>query len=217
MQKRNYQKELEKFLEHLKNSKRRPKLLLHSCCAPCSSYPIEYLYPYFEITVFFYNPNLYPEHEYQIRLEEQQRFCREFSKNSVIPAGFSEIKVVDELFIPDEFYNKIKGYEQEKEGGERCKLCFDLRLERSFKKALKIGAEFLTTTLTISPLKNASLLNGLGKMIGQNYPKVAYLETDFKKKGGFLRSTELSKEYKLYRQNYCGCVFSYQEMNERAK
>lgn len=215
MQKKNYHIEFEKYLQTLKNQNLRPKLLLHSCCAPCSSYVLEYLYPYFEITVFYYNPNLYPESEYEIRYNEQVKFCAEFSKNVVIPEGYDEIKVVTRKFDPSSFYSKIKGHEQDREGGDRCSLCFDLRLTESFKMANELNIGLVTTTLTISPLKQAQVLNELGTLISSKFLKIHYLETNFKKKGGFLRSTELSKEYLLYRQNYCGCVYSYQEMKKR--
>lgn len=191
---------MDALIEHNQKSGIVPKLLLHSCCAPCSSYVVEYLSSFFEITVFYYNPNLYPSEEYTIRSNEQKRFINEFKAK--YPVSYIETK-----FDPDEFYNKIKGYENEKEGGKRCQQCFDLRLSRTVSLAKEKGFDFFATTLTISPLKNAAIINETGERLEREYG-VRYLASDFKKKNGFKRSTELSKEYNLYRQDYCGCVFS---------
>ena len=197
---RNYQKELDKILLQLEQTGEVPVLLLHSCCAPCSSYVLEYLSSYFKITVFYYNPNIYPEEEYWKRVEEQKRFIREIPQK--YPITFKEGE-----FEPDRYYSEVKGLEKEPEGGARCEKCFRLRLSETVKIALEENADYVTTTLTISPLKNAPLLNQIGEELTKD-TKVKWLPSDFKKKNGYKRSTELSDEYHLYRQNYCGCVFS---------
>lgn len=207
-QKRNYQKELDRLLEKLEKEQKVPTLLLHSCCAPCSSYVIEYLSSYFNITVFYYNPNIYPEEEYRKRVDEQKRFICEF------PTKYS-VRFLQGDFEKERFYETVKGYEQIPEGGERCFLCYRLRLEESAKAAKKIGADYFTTTLSISPLKNAQKLNEIGEELAKKY-EIPYLNSDFKKKNGYKRSVELSDEYGMYRQDYCGCVFSKQE-RQKAK
>ncbi|MCQ4022684.1 MULTISPECIES: epoxyqueuosine reductase QueH [unclassified Ruminococcus] len=202
----NYQREMDALIEKNKSSGLVPKLLLHSCCAPCSSYVIEYLSDYFEITVFYYNPNLYPNEEYETRSSEQKRFISEFKSKH-------PLSYIDVPFVPDEFYSHIKGLEKEKEGGKRCEKCFELRLGKTASLAKDKGFDYFATTLTISPLKNASLINNIGFELEAKC-KVKYLASDFKKKNGFKRSTELSRQYNLYRQDYCGCVFSKQERME---
>lgn len=195
----NYQKELEKIIANNLKSGAKPNLLLQVCCAPCSSYCLEYLHEHFNITVLFYNPNIYPESEYTTRENELLRLIEEF--------GFNDIKVIKTDFNPDEFYSAVKGYEDCKEGGERCKICYRLRLERTAKEAAKNGFQYFCTTLSISPLKSAEALNTIGLELAKEYG-VKYLLSDFKKKEGYKRSIELSKEHNLYRQDYCGCVFS---------
>ena len=195
----NYQKELDKLIESIPEGE-VPTLLLHACCAPCSSYCLEYLSNYFSITLYFYNPNIYPENEYVLRAEEARRFINEM--NFKHPVTFLEGK-----FDPKEFYDCVKGYEQEKEGGERCFRCYRLRLESTAKLAQEMGFDYFTTTLSISPLKRADKINEIGEELGTIY-NVKHLPSDFKKKNGYKRSTELSKEHGLYRQDYCGCVFS---------
>ncbi len=190
----NYQKELDKILEGLDN----PSLLVHSCCAPCSSYVLEYLSDYFDITVLYYNPNIYPEEEYYHRKEEQKRLIKEMDKN---------IKFLDCDFENELFYEKVKGLEKEKEGGKRCEVCFHLRLSKTASLAKENNFDYFVTTLSISPLKDAELLNKIGNELSKEYG-VKYLPSDFKKKEGYKRSIELSKKYNLYRQDYCGCVFS---------
>ena len=194
----NYQKELEKIL--IQNKNKVPTLLLHSCCAPCSSYVIEYLSNYFYITVFYYNPNISPEEEYRFRSSEQKRLIS--SMVTKYPVLFAE-----EEYDSRQFFSAVKGLENEPEGGKRCEKCFELRLQRTAQKALEESFDYFTTTLTISPLKNASLLNTIGLSLAEKY-NINWLPCDFKKKGGYKRSIELSKEYDLYRQNYCGCIFS---------
>ena len=203
---RNYQRELEQILEELKKEGKIPKLFLHSCCAPCSSYVLEYLSEYFEITVFYYNPNIYPPREYEERAREQKRFIEQF------PARYP-ISYVEGKYDTKRFYEMAKGLEHIPEGGERCFRCYELRMREAAMLAKEGGYDFFTTTLSISPLKNAQKLNEIGEAL-QSELGIRHLPSDFKKKGGYQRSTQLSKEYELYRQNYCGCVFS---KNEREK
>ena len=205
MNKRNYQRELDSLIENLKKEGKVPRLLLHSCCAPCSSYVLEYLSQYFSITVFYYNPNIYPPEEYGKRVEEQQRFIRE------LPVKHT-VSFLEGPYEQERFYEMAKGLELSPEGGERCFKCYRLRLEEAAEMAKAGGFDYFTTTLSISPMKNAEKLNEIGGYLGEAYG-VPYLYSDFKKKNGYQRSTELSKEYGLYRQDYCGCVYS---MRERA-
>lgn len=206
---RNYQKELELTLGGLKTEKGVPSLLLHSCCAPCSSYVIEYLSAFFAITVFYYNPNLHPQEEYEKRVAEQMRFIQEFPAKH--PVTFLKGD-----FEPERFYQAVKGYEQEEEGGGRCFLCYRLRLLETAKMARSLGADYFTTTLTISPLKNAAKLNEIGEGLAGEYG-LAYLNSDFKKRDGYKRSIELSKVYHLYRQTYCGCIFSQRGLKDETR
>ena len=198
MNKRNYQKELDKIIEE--NKGRKPTLLLHSCCAPCSSYVLEYLSEYFDITLFFFNPNISPKEEYEKRVKEVERLLEE------MPAC-RDVKFIEGRYDPREFLECASGLELEPEGGARCLKCFELRLREAAKKAKEIGLEYVCTTLTISPLKNADNLNRIGEEMAKEYG-VKWLVSDFKKKEGYKRSIELSEEYNLFRQNYCGCVFS---------
>ena len=202
----NYQKELDRLLERLKSEGRVPRLLLHSCCAPCSSYVLEYLNRYFEITVFYYNPNIYPESEYTKRIWEQQELISQMP--FVHPVSF-----LAGPYDPERFYEMARGLEHVKEGGERCLKCYELRLSEAARMAVKTEADYFTTTLSISPLKHADRLNEIGMRLGEEYG-VPYLPSDFKKKNGYKRSIELSREYDLYRQDYCGCEFS---MNQRRR
>lgn len=195
----NYQKELEKIIANNEKEGVRPTLLLQVCCAPCSSYCLEYLHEYFNITVLFYNPNIYPESEYAARESELLRLIDEL--------GFNDINVMKTTFNPDEFYTAVKGFEDCKEGGDRCKICYRLRLEKTAELAKSGGFDYFCTTLSISPLKSAEALCTIGLELEKEYG-VKYLLSDFKKKEGYKRSIELSREYNLYRQDYCGCVFS---------
>lgn len=204
MQRINYQKKLDAMLKTLGET---PKLLLHACCAPCSSYCLEYLSRYFEITVLYYNPNISPEEEFKKRAEEEKRLISE------MPVKNPVTLVVDD-YEPDEFFSAVKGLENAPEGGERCFVCYRLRLERAARYAKEHGFDYFCSTLSISPLKNAQKLNEIGTELSEIY-KVPSLPNDFKKKGGYLRSIELSREHGLYRQNYCGCVFS--KKNENAE
>lgn len=197
---RNYQKELDKQLEQFQQLKQIPTLLLHSCCAPCSSYVLEYLSNYMEITVFYFNPNIFPEEEYRYRVQEQEKFIQKIPHKH--PIHFIEGK-----YIPEDFYTMAKGMEQLPEGGERCYHCYEMRLREAALEAKKGGYDFFTTTLSISPMKNARWLNEIGERVGKE-TGVSYLVSDFKKRNGYKRSVELSKEYHMYRQNYCGCIYS---------
>ena len=196
----NYQKELEKLLDQIETEERVPNLLIHSCCAPCSSYVLEYLSEYFKITVFYYNPNIYPESEYTKRIVEQQKLIRDMKLR--YPVSFLAGK-----YDKEKFYEMTAGMEDMKEGGARCMKCYELRLSEAARQAAAGGFEYFTTTLSISPMKNAQKLNEIGLCVGEKYG-VKYLVSDFKKKNGYKRSIELSKEYGLYRQDYCGCEFS---------
>ena len=194
----NYQKNLEKLIEEHKKKGIVPSLLLHSCCAPCSSYVIEYLSNYFNITVLYYNPNIGEEQEYIKRREEQKRFI------SQLPTTYP-VKFLDGDYNPQVFYTAVKGLENEPERGKRCSVCFSLRLSYTAKIAEENSFDYFATTLTLSPLKNAEVINN----IGSNIPCTSkYLPSDFKKREGYKRSIVLSEEYNLYRQNYCGCIFS---------
>ena len=234
----NYQKELEKVIGSLGGSK--PRLLLHACCAPCSSYCLEYLREYFDITVFYYNPNITGAVEYEKREAEEKRLIETYNRqvveqkfsgtnpgkqaanegftgmNSTPHAGIVHIACAE--YDPERYLEAVKGLENEPEGGARCVKCFELRLRRTIEEAMKLGMDYVTTTLTISPLKNASLLNSIGMRLAGEYSQenagsheVKWLPSDFKKKGGYQRSIVLSHEYGLYRQNYCGCAFSKRE------
>lgn len=199
----NYQKILENTLGALKinykQSGKIPKLLLHSCCGPCSSYVLSYLKSFFEIYVLFYNPNIYPADEFNIRKKEQFRL--------LTYPEFKNIKFINSDYNSDDFFNAIKGWETEKEGGKRCEICYKLRLKKAAETAKKLNIQYFSTTLTVSLYKNAEKINYLGTEL-EEAANVKYLLADFKKKDGYKKSIELSRKYNLYRQNYCGCVFS---------
>lgn len=196
----NYQKKLDELTGALKG---RPTLLLHSCCGPCSSYVTEYLAKYFEISVYYFNPNIYPESEYIKRLETQKKWLDSTEYAVLLDANYDHA----------EFTEAVSGLEGEPEGGARCTKCFILRLEQTAKRARALGFDYFGTTLTVSPHKNAELLNRLGEGLGAKYD-VKWLPSDFKKKEGYKRSIELSRQYELYRQNYCGCEFSINDENQ---
>ena len=202
----NYQKELENLIKKEQEQGHVPRLFLHACCAPCSSYVLEYLSEYFEITVFYYNPNIFPESEYTKRLLEQQTLISDM--NFKHPVSF-----LAGNYDKDKFYSMAAGLEHVKEGGERCFKCYELRLNETAQMAAKGGFDYFTTTLSISPMKNAEKLNTIGKDIASRYG-IKYLQSDFKKKNGYKRSIELCREYDIYRQNYCGCVFSCQNRTD---
>ena len=206
LQKINYQKELDRLITDLQKEEKVPTLLLHSCCAPCSSYVLEYLSNYFRITVLYYNPNIYPEGEYSKRIIEQQTLigamCTKYP-----------VQFIAGSYEKEKFYAMAKGLEEVKEGGVRCFKCYELRLREAAEIAKAGGYEYFTTTLSISPLKNAAKLNEIGLKLAEEYG-VAYLTSDFKKKNGYKRSVELSAQYGLYRQDYCGCEFSMRQRLE---
>ncbi len=201
--KQNYQLMLDDTLKAIKTSGNKPSLLLHACCAPCSSYVLEYLNEYFKITVFFYNPNITENTEYTKRSDELLRLINELPHTS-------EIKFIDGGYEPEKFTAIAKGMEKEPEGGRRCFECYRLRLEQSARTAKENGFDYFTTTLSISPHKNAQVLNEIGKELSDFYG-IAYLFSDFKKRNGYKRSCELSETYSLYRQDYCGCIYSKKE------
>lgn len=207
--KENYQIILNKTIEEIQKKGTAPSLLLHSCCAPCSSYVLEYLSEYFNITILFYNPNISPEQEFIKRANELRRLISEMPLKC-------DVKFIEGTYDSDRFYDMSKGLEHMKEGGERCFKCYRLRLEEAAKAAKNGGFDYFTTTLSISPHKNAKALNQIGSELSEEYG-VNYLFSDFKKKNGYKRSCELSEEYGLYRQNYCGCVYSRAEALEREK
>ncbi|MBQ8946643.1 MAG: epoxyqueuosine reductase QueH [Lachnospiraceae bacterium] len=245
MNKVNYQKELDKITDAIDYDK-RPTLLLHSCCAPCSSYCMEYLREFFDITVFYYNPNISSEPEYIKRLGEEKRLINEYNSQidiyrekgtSEFPGGIKitphtgYIRVIEGDYEPDVFYECVRGLEGCPEGGERCGKCFELRLSKTFELGKRLGFDYVTTTLTISPLKNAERINEIGYSLETGAPgdgsshcvmstdiestRPRWLPSDFKKKEGYKRSIELSGTFDLYRQNYCGCVFSRNESEDR--
>lgn len=206
--KKNYQKELDEIIESLAASAARPSLLLHACCGPCSSYVLEYLSKYFSITILYYNPNIYPEEEYLRRLNELKNFLPRF------PAAFkNNVKFVEQNYDPEEFYSalEIKNHPEfadEPEKGERCRRCYEFRLKKAYEYAVKNNFDYFCTTLSISPFKDSEKINTIGRELCDSIKKTKWLPSDFKKKGGFKRSLELSEEYELYRQQYCGCVYS---------
>lgn len=206
MQKQNYQILLEQTLQTITKQNRRPKLLLHSCCGPCSSYVLEYLTQYFSITIDYYNPNIAPAEEFHRRANEQQHLIEQM--------GLEDVTCVIAEFDPTPFLEMAKGREQEKEGGSRCFDCYRLRLEHAAKMAKDNGYDYFTTTLSISPHKNAQVLNAIGQELSTQYD-IPYLYADFKKKNGYKRSCTLSETYHLYRQDYCGCAFSKAEAMAR--
>ena len=198
MPKPNYQLELDKTLQKITAENIRPKLLLHACCAPCSSYVLEYLTEYFDITVFFYNPNISPESEYLHRVSEIKRLISEMCPT---------VKFIEGRYEPEKFYEMAKGLENEPERGARCVKCYRMRIEESAVIAKQNNFDYFTTTLSISPQKDSHVLNSIGKAVSEMY-NIPYLFSDFKKKGGYKRSIELSAEFHLYRQNFCGCIYS---------
>ena len=211
MNQRNYQKELEKNLERIVGEKEQtgtvPTLFLHSCCAPCSSYVLKYLREFFRITVFYYNPNISEQAEYRHRVEEQKRLIAIYNEQLTSGQPGYTIQVVEGDYEPEKFFAFAAALKDVPEGGERCFRCFDLRLRKTAERAKQGDFDYFATTLTISPLKNAAKLNEIGEALGEEYG-VSWLPSDFKKKNGYRQSVELSAEYGLYRQDYCGCIYS---------
>ncbi len=200
MPKVNYGRMLDERLAELQRTGERPKLLLHACCAPCSSYTLEYINRYFNIILYFCNPNIAPESEFDFRLSELKRLVREMGL---------DIPVIEEAYDPKPFYELARGLEELPERGERCRKCIAYRLRMAGAKAKELGCELFTTTLTISPHKDCQFINECGAEVSAECG-VDYLFSDFKKHEGYKRSIELSRQYDLYRQNYCGCVYSRQ-------
>lgn len=201
----NYQKELEKLIDLIKQEgagKEPPTLLLHSCCAPCSSYVLKYLREYFSITVFYYNPNIGEQSEYRKRVEEQKRLIQIYN---TLPGN--EIQVIEGDYEPEVFFDMARDFKNCREGGERCFNCYELRLKKTAQQAKLGNFTYFGTTLTISPLKNAKKLNEIGYELEARYG-VNWLPSDFKKKEGYKQSIILSEQYDLYRQDYCGCIYS---------
>lgn len=205
--KQNYQIEMERELARIAEKARRPRLLLHSCCAPCSSYVLEALNRFFDIDVYYYNPNIAPRGEFDRRAEELVRLAERLPHENAL-------RVIVGDYDNDAFMALCRGHEDDPEGGARCELCFRMRLGAAAKLAARTGSDYYTTTLTISPLKDAQLLNAIGDELGR-HEGVRWLFSDFKKKNGYKRSCELSSLYGLYRQDYCGCVFSKRERDQR--
>ncbi len=205
--KENYQIILDKTIKDIQAAEKTPSLLLHACCAPCSSYVLEYLSGIFDITVFYYNPNISPASEFEHRVNELKRLISEMPLKG-------EVKFIEGEYDPERFSEISRGLEDLPEGGERCFKCYELRMRKAAEKANELGADYFTTTLSISPHKNAQKLNEIGAKLSAEYD-VNYLFSDFKKRNGYKRSCELSAEYGLYRQNYCGCTFSKAEAEKR--
>ena len=202
-----YQRQLEGILQQIKDSQSKPSLLIHACCAPCSSYVLEYLIPYFSVTVFYYNPNITYKDEYEKRVQELKNLVKLMKL---------DIRIIEGKYEPERFFQMAKGLEKLAEGGERCFKCYELRLNEAAILARQMDFDYFTTTLSISPMKNAEKLNEIGERLAVQYG-VKYLFSDFKKKNGYKRSIELSREYNLYRQDYCGCVYSKMQREEEKR
>lgn len=197
--KRNFQRELDKIIQIHQQNGEKPTVLLHSCCGPCSSYVLEYLTQYFNVKLFFYNPNIQPSEEYEKRLSAQ--------KDVLEKMNFSEVELIEGEYIPEDFFKTVKGLENEPEGGKRCEVCIKMRMEKAALKAKECKTDYFATTLTVSPHKNAVYINKTGEELEKELD-ISYLISDFKKKNGYKRSTELCRIHNIYRQNYCGCIFS---------
>lgn len=207
IQKINYQKQLDEILKSINPQEKKPTLLLHACCGPCSSYVIEYLSSYFDITIFYYNPNIYPKKEYERRLNELEDFIPRFE-----PAVKNKVKIVVSTYEPKDFFEATnvlneEELQQEAEKGIRCRRCYEFRMKKAYAYAAENKFDWFCTTLSISPFKDSVIINEIGSELEEEN-SVRFLTSDFKKKGGFLRSLELSREYGLYRQDYCGCLYS---------
>lgn len=212
----NYHKLLLELVEIWKQHDTKPRVILHSCCAPCSTYTLEFMCEYAEITILFANSNIHPEYEYRKRSDEQRKFIEKFNKETGNNVGF-----IEDEYKPLEFFKLVRGLEKEKEGGLRCQACFAYRLDIVAKKAVELGFDYFGSALTLSPMKNAELINKIGFSI-QNIYATKYLPSDFKKNNGYKRSIELCNIYDVYRQCYCGCIFAadkekYKEVVEEGK
>lgn len=209
----NYDLKLKEILEQVNKDNTTKKLLLHSCCAPCSSYVLSVLCEFFDITIFFYNPNITDEKEYNRRLNEQIRFIDMINSGNTEFNPISPIKIISVPYLSQEWEQKILGYEMLKEGSIRCFVCYELRIEKTFEEAIKNGFDYFGTTLSVSPYKNSAWINELGAKFENE--KTKFLYADFKKNNGYQKSVEYSKKFGLYRQNYCGCVYSKKEQEEK--
>lgn len=198
----NYHKLLTQVIEKWKSHKTRPKVILHSCCAPCSTYVLEFMCEYADITILFANSNIHPEYEYRKRSSEQRKFIEKFNRDTN-----NNVLYIEEKYEPLEFFKVVKGLEKEKEGGLRCSACFAYRLDIVAKRAVELGYDYFGSALTLSPMKNSQLINKIGFDI-QNIYETKYLPSDFKKNNGYKRSIELCEKYDVYRQCYCGCIFA---------
>lgn len=203
----NYAKIMDNIILELQKENKVPNLLLHSCCAPCSSHVIDTLHKYFNITIFYYNPNIEPESEYLKRKNEEINFIKKFPHQN-------KLEIIDSDYDNELYHQVVKGLENEKEGGARCMKCYYLRLDKTASKAKELGFDYFATTLTVSPFKNSAKINEFGEKLSQKY-NIKYLYSDFKKKNGYKHSIELSKEYNLYRQDYCGCIYQKKERDEK--
>lgn len=201
-QKINYDNVLKELVKEWKKQELRPKLLIHSCCAPCSTYVLEYLSEISDVTIFFSNSNIHPKEEYIKRMLVQKDFIEEFNKRNNANIGF----IADE-YAPSKFIKAVKGFENEREGGERCHICYEMRLDSAANKAQELGFDYFASALTLSPKKNAQVINESGYVL-QEKIEVFYLPSDFKKNNGYKRSIEMCEDYNIYRQCYCGCVFA---------
>lgn len=201
-QKINYDKVMQKMTQRWAKENTRPKILLHSCCAPCSTYTLEYLTQFADITIYYANSNIHPRAEYQRREYVQQKFIHDFNEKTG-----NQVAFLAAPYKPQEYFQKVRGLEKEKEGGARCEACFDYRLDKVAKKAVELGFDYFGSALTISPHKNSQVINKVGIEV-QNFYDTHYLPSDFKKNGGYQRSVEMCNEYDVYRQCYCGCVFA---------
>lgn len=208
MNKKNYYIDFEKVIREI-DLENPPSLLLHSCCGPCSTSVLELLNDYFKVTLLYYNPNIYPSEEYYKRLEEQKKVLDKVN-------GRFEIKFLEGRYHPSEYFDAVKGVEQLPEGSQRCFNCYELRLKEAAQFAKNLNMDYFATTLSVSPYKNAQIINEIGEKIAQEYG-VKHLPNDFKKKDGYKKSVELSKSWNIYRQDYCGCPFSKREAEEREK
>ncbi|MFV0314517.1 MAG: epoxyqueuosine reductase QueH [Anaerotignum sp.] len=209
MNKENYQRMLDQTLQQIQKNGQRPKLLLHSCCAPCSSYVLDYLSSYFDITIFYYNPNISPKEEFVFRAQEQENLIKTMPLKSSVSFLLGD-------YDTSSFFALAKGHELEPEGGARCKACYQLRLQKTAETAKQGGFDYFTTTLSISPHKDSQALNQLGKQLSETFD-ISYLFSDFKKRDGYRLSCQLSQTYGLYRQDYCGCVYSKLEMERKGE
>lgn len=217
-QKINYDNVLKELIREWQKQEIKPKLLIHSCCAPCSTYVLEYLSEISDITIFFSNSNIHPKEEYIKRMLVQKDFIEEFNERNA-----TKIKFIADEYSPSKFVKAVKGYENEREGGERCHICYEMRLDSAAKKAYELGYDYFASALTLSPKKNAQIINESGYEL-QEKIEVFYLPSDFKKNNGYKRSIEMCEDYNIYRQCYCGCVFAakdqgidFKEINKNAK